>query len=154
MNTLQLREFGLSQTIEVFVDTKNVTRFRFGDNLTNLDNALVHAISIGDSAISKTPTGKSVLSNASLYNSYITLMGSKNEQYNYLLPFILILRFTYCFLKPKLINFRNSYVEIPDVDALVLPPENYGILFTVFYEKYDPAKHKLDSSGELIETED
>lgn len=155
MITQQLREFGLSQTIELFIDTNTVTKFRFNDNLVNLDNALIHAIYIGDAAMGKSPTNKTVLNYAQLNNSFLTLMGINNIEFNHRLPFSVFINANIpaLFVRPKLISFRNSFVDFPDAAGLVIPAGGYSILFTVFYEKYDPSKHKLDIGGELIENE-
>lgn len=153
MQDIQLRELGLSQTVEVLIDTTANTKFRFSDNLINLDNALVHAIALGSGIIGKSVSTRTVLDFIYLNSTYLTLMGYQNEQFNYRLP----LRFFFTndnpilVIKPKLISFRNSYIEYPEAATLVIPPGGYAVLFTVFYEKYDPVKHKLDKGGELIE---
>jgi len=155
MVTKQLREFGLSQTIELFIDTNTITKFRFSDNLVNLDNALVTAIYVGDSGMLKSPSNKTVLDYGQMNSCYITLMGANGVEFNHRLPFepFISSGVPYIFIKPKLISFRNSFVEFPDVASLVIPAGGYSIVFTVFYELYDPMKHKFDKSGELIEPE-
>jgi len=155
MVTQQLRELGLSQTIEIFIDVNTVSKFRFSDSLINLDNIVVTAIGIGDFNIIKSPTNRTILNWDKLYSSYLTLMGYDSNLFNDKLPLYLFIRndFDVLFLKPKKISFRNSYIEIPDVSALVIPAGGYSVVFTVFYENYDPLKHKFDKSGELIEPE-
>lgn len=155
MQDIQLRELGLSQTVEILIETNTTTKFKFSDNLINLDNALVHAIALGSGVIGKSVTNKTVLDFIYMNSTYLTLMGYKNEQFNYRLP----LRFFFTndnpvlFIKPKLISFRNSYIEFPDAATLVIPPGGYAVVFTIFYEKFDPLRHQLDKGGELIEPE-
>jgi hypothetical protein len=144
---------GLSETIEVVILNTTSSRYKFIDLNNVLDDAIVHAITVHDDTMLKSPSFKTVLSFNQLTSSYLTLAGYKNQQFNTRLPFQLFItndkKITY--IKPKLLNLRNCYIEIANREALVIPPEGLAVVMTFYYEHFNPQIHKLNEIDELIE---
>ncbi len=155
----QLRRLGLSHNAEIFIDTNTKTEFPFSDNVILLDKVLVHAINICV-LNQKTPSFKNPPPYLKLMEGYLTLSGYNNEQYNKRLPLAFFQKKTISwigsstdvvFIKPKLISIRNSVLEFPSIGSWAgFPADGYGVTFTFFYDKYDPAIHQVNAWGELI----
>ncbi len=159
----QLRRLGLSKTIEVFVETSAKTVFNFSDNILLLDKVLTHAIYISLNC-SKSLAFNDMMQLLAVNQGYITLAGYKNEQYNVRLPFNMFPfgvlgptgavgapgGFSPFFFKPKLISYRNSFIEFP-AGSIVVPAGGLAVQLTIFYEPYNENVHQLNNWGELIE---
>ena len=161
--SIQIRRLGLSKTIEVPIFTFSKTTFRFADNLLLLDKVLVHALFVSLN-VERTLAGHIPV----IGNGYLTLAGYNNEQHNSKMPLYLfkldqsqnillnifpfnMIQASPLFFKPKLISFRNSFLEFVASPFAILPPEGLSVQLTVFYDLYDEKIHKLNSWGELIE---
>ena len=161
---MQLRNVGHSKNIEVKILTNTKTRFGFSDNIILLDKAIVHGYSILMSNI-KTPSFTDNVGLNILSQSFITLSGNNDEQFNIrmpLLPFfkrintfsgVLYVFDKMLFIKPKMINWRNCFIDIPDIGSTTIPSGGLAICLTIFYDPYNPDKHKLNGVGELIESD-
>ena len=160
----QLKRLGLSSNVEVLIKTNSTTKFFFTDNNLMLDNKLVHGLYVPQ-GILKTP-GNVDIAPANVVNSaMLTLYGNRDQQFNSRFPlnsngytlspaYFGGLLFEIIYFTPKLINIRNSIIEIPNIAGVILPTGGYSIMLTFFYEKYNPAVHQLDDWDELISDED
>jgi hypothetical protein len=143
----------ICELIEVPVLNRAGTRYKFEDQNNTFDNVIVYGFSVFQSLVAKTPSGRFTLITGTIYNCYLTLAGNKNQQFNSKLPLYTLIRNddkVTC-IKPKLVNFRNSFVEIPALVPIALHGAGDALALMVYYEKYDPAKHHLNEWDELIE---
>lgn len=144
---------GQSETIECVINNITDSRYRFVDLNNVLDDAIIHAITVHSDTMNLSPRGKTLLYYGQMRSCFLTLAGYKNQQFNKQLPFTFFIQndSPIIYIKPKMINLRNSYVEIADRSTLGIGPNGSAIVFTFYYEKYDPQKHKLNDMDELIE---
>jgi hypothetical protein len=149
----QVREIGRSYTVELPILSNTNSKFSFGDNETALDNVLVTGISVLPSLIGKSPAGRALLQNGDILKGFITLADKSKKEYNKSMPLELFLRTdSIIHIKPKLISIRNCYVDLPLIGEVVIPagpPAGLAIVFTIFFDPYDPKIHKINSIGEL-----
>ena len=160
----QLRALGLSYNAEVIVNTLNIDKFYFSDSVLMLDDAVIHAMFLS-TFNPKTPLFNNTMPLAALNDAYLNLENTKNLTYNTRLPLLSFqtrIKLTptiyqpsgncaVLFIKPKMINVRNSSIVFPSIKNYNLAGGAFGICFTFFYEKYDPQVHKLNEFDELIE---
>lgn len=144
---------GYSETVEVLVLNSAVQKYSFPDNQTNLDNALIHGISIS-SELTKSLKGKDVLPTAEAVKGFITLADIANKEYNALLPLAMLLQNTLSLtvmrIKPRMFNIRGSVIELPQIGAYVgIPAGGMVVCITFFYTPFNPTKHVLNGIGEL-----
>lgn len=142
--SLQVREIKKSETIEVIIRNIQSRQYKFSDNETTLDLVVLHGIAVHTDAPAKSFTGVTIMPLASIKKGYLTLSNPQNEQPFKRLPLETLLQNQnfILFLEPVLIDIRKSFVDFPDSAALVLPDAlGYSVMFSVFYEKYDPSKH-------------
>lgn len=140
----------MSETVEVFILNNTAQKYNFPDNQTNLDDSLVHGFTVHSSSIAKSLKGKDLLHNDEVRKGFLTLADIGNRQYNAVLPLNAMLVTPVLFIKPRMFNIRNSYIDLPQISSYVgLPAGGAVILITFFYNRYDPAKHILNGIGEL-----
>lgn len=151
----QIKELGLSQTIELAILSNTMSKFFFSDNETNLDNVIVSAISVASAAITKGTSGRAVMSTVETSKGYLTLADASKKEYNAQIPLELFLKADpIIYIKPKLVSIRNSYVDLPLINAVAIPagpPPGFSIVFTFYYENFNPQKHVLNGLGEVVE---
>lgn len=148
----QLRRLGYSKNIELPILQNTLTKLRFSDSVLLLDKVLVHGLAV-IAYIEKSPDSRDILPYAEHLKCYLTLAGYKNEQYNNRYSLGIFMQGFFpnlLFFTPKLISIRNSFIEIPAISTFVIPPAGYAMVFTVFYDLYDPKKHRVNNWGELL----
>lgn len=151
----QLKDLGLSTTLELTLYNFNTKILKFSDIETSLDNVLVTGVMMYDinSLPTKTPSGRPTIDTSIFLMAQLTLCNSKNEIYNKSLPLELFQRvdLNILHLQPKLINIRNSYIELGDTSlAAPLAAGGESFIVTFFYEKFNPNIHTVNGIGELI----
>lgn len=143
---------GLSETVEVLILNNTSIKYSFPDNQTNLDNALIHAVSIHTDLLTHSLKGKPLLPTVEARKGFLTLSDNKNKDYNALLPLVafLVNSMHIFYIKPRMFNIRNSFIELPQINTYGgIPAGGMIILITFFYNQFDPAKQVLNSIGEL-----
>ncbi len=148
----QIKDFGLSKTIEAQVLNNINTVIKFDINETNLDNMLVHAMAVMYDPVTVAPSKRPIINVSHLYSGFITLVNDNNIIFNQSLPMELFFRDPsgIIVIHPKLINIRNSFIELPQIaNGPVLPAGGASIAITFFYKMLDKSIHKLSDIGEL-----
>ena len=150
---LQVKDVGLSQTVELLILSNTINQFQFSDNETNLDNVIVHAISTNSGFLSKSPSGRITLGTGDFVNGFLTLCDQNKKEIMKQFPLELFLREDpVLHIKPKLISIRNSYVDLPLIGSATIPavaPAGYAMVFTFYYERFDDRKHSVNKLGEI-----
>jgi hypothetical protein len=147
----QIRRLGLSKNIEVPVLVNTKTKFEFSDSILLLNKVLIHGIQV-HLETERSPEFRQVLPFVNMQQTYLTLAGYRNEQYNTRFPLINFMDGNFpnlIFFKPKLVSIRKSFIEIPAIAGLVIPAGGYSIPFTIYYDMYDPKKHIVNKWGIL-----
>lgn len=149
--SFQIQKIQLSQTVEVVVANINSRQYKFSDNETTLDQAILIGISVNTEALAKTFSGRTVMPNAEMKKGYLTLSTPDSKYPIQRLPletffnnqnFVL-------FTEPLLIDFRKSFIDFPNSAALALPADNlgFGIPITIFYKIFDANSQKVGAMG-------
>lgn len=141
----QLKEIGLSHTVELPILTNTQSKFSFGDNEVVLDDVVIHGISIPIDNITVAPSGRAILPIIELQKGFITLADAAKKEFNAQMPLEIFVRYEpIIYFKPRRISVRNSYVDFPLINAVAIPagpPAGYAVVFTFYYDRYDPEKH-------------
>jgi hypothetical protein len=152
----QLKDLGLSTTVELKVLDWNKKILYFTDVETSLDDVLVEAIQVAYTGFIS-PSGLPNFDSNALRFCYLTLANKKNEIYNRGMPMQLITENNLSILQlsPKLISIRNSFVELPQQGAFAAIPAGGAVmLFTFYYKRFNTHIHKVNGNGELLNDED
>lgn len=149
----QIKDFGLSKTIEAQVLNSVTTVVKFDVNDTSLDNMLVHGISLFSAPVTIAPSRRPILDIEHIFKGFITLVNENNNVFNQSLPLETFYKDPsgIIIIHPKLISVRNTYIELPQIAlAPALPAGGASLLFTFFYQILDRSVHKLNEMGELV----
>lgn len=150
---MKIPNLGYSETVEVLILNNTVLKYSFPDNQTNLDNALIHGISIS-LELTKSLKGKDTLPASEAEKGFITLTDIANKEYNTLLPLAMFLQNTLSVpimrIKPRLFNIRGSFIELPQIGSYGgIPAAGMVICITFFYTPFNPSTHMINGIGEL-----
>lgn len=134
--------------MEIPVLNNSNTKFNFGDDETGLDNVWVTAVSLMPNIVALAPSGRAVYPTAEAMKGYLTLCDKNKVELNKQLPLETFLRSdSIIHIRPKLISLRNSYVDLPLVNAIVIPagpPAGLSLLFTFFYLDTKPDRNYIN----------
>ncbi len=152
----QVREIGRSYTIELPILSNTNRKFSFGDNETGLDNVLVTGISIVPDFFYLSPNGRAIYPTQYTGQGMITLADANKKELNKQVPLEIFLRAdSVIHIKPKIISIRNSYVDLPLIANVgPIPPAGYAIVFTFYFDDFNPLKHKVNALGDVEEIEE
>lgn len=156
MSFHQKRNIGKSETLEVAVLNVNSREYKFGDNHSILQNAILEGIAVHTAALGAATSGRQMLPDVDLKKGLLTLASSKGVLINKELPIETIVNNDnyITWVKPFKLDLAKSLVTLPSSGALALPagpPAGYAIMITLFYREFDAAKDKLDEAGCVIE---
>ncbi len=151
----QVREVARSYTIELPILSNTNSKINFSDNETVLDDKIITAIALLPNLTGVAPSGRQQLYYTDAFKGFLTLCDKDRNELNKMLPLELILRSDpIIHFKRRMISIRNSYVEFPNINAFSIPipagpPAGFALVFTFFYEDFDPSKHRIGNLGEV-----
>lgn len=140
--SFQIMKIPQSETIEVIIRNAQSRQYKFSDNETSLDTVVLHGIAVHTDSLLKSFTGYTMLPLADIKKGYLTLSNPKNEQPIKRMPLEALLtnQNFFTFVEPRVIDIRKSFVDFPTSDTFAVGA-GVSVVFTLIYEKYDPAKH-------------
>ena len=149
--SLQIQKVHLSETIECVVLNLNSRQYKFSDNETTLDKAVIIGIAVHTEALSKSFSGRTVMPNAEMKKGYLTLSTPDTKYPICRLPletffnnqnFVL-------FTEPLLIDIRKSFIDFPNSSALALPGDGLGfsVPISIFYQPFNDQNQKVGEMG-------
>lgn len=131
-----------AQVVEYNVGTSpTLAKLPFSDIINNLRNVqngeCCGLIVYNNSAMANSPTGATVVSDAVVRNTTITLANKNQEQFLQRVPLSLFLQSTQQYplqFDPTEVDFSNSYIE-QNAPGTVAPSANQSFVFLFLYRK-------------------
>lgn len=143
--SLQVIPIGRTESVPVTIENLNSKTYRFGDNVTKLDDIVLYGLSLHTNAVKKTADEVDIMLDADLKQGFITLMDRSGKSTIEKLPmetFFINQNFI-LFIEPRRVSLSQSTVQFPSAPTITIPAGKTKVaaLFTFYYEIYNPQKH-------------